>query len=41
VAIHPICHRTLHRTFSNAEPGVFGDSAAAIRVDPRIGRFLA
>jgi len=41
VAIHPICHRTLHRTFSNAEMGVFGGSAAMIRADPRIGRFLA
>jgi hypothetical protein len=40
VAIHPICHRTLHRTFSNAELGVFGGSVAAIRADPRIGRFL-
>lgn len=41
VAVHPICHRTLHRTFSNAEFGGFGDSAAMIRADPRIGRFLA
>lgn len=41
VAVHPICHRTLHRTFSNAELGGFGDSAAMIRADPRIGRFLA
>jgi hypothetical protein len=41
VAIHPICHRTLHQTFSNAELAVFGDSAAAIRADPRVGRFLA
>lgn len=41
VPIHPICHRTLHRIFPNAELGVFGDSAAAIRADPRIGRFLA
>jgi hypothetical protein len=41
VAIHPICHRTLHRTFSNAELALFGDSAAAIRADPRVGRFLA
>ena len=39
--IHPICHRTLHRTFSNAELGVFGGSVASIRADPRIGRFLA
>jgi hypothetical protein len=41
VPVHPICHRTLHRTFSNAELGVFGDSVGAIRADPRIGRFLA
>jgi hypothetical protein len=41
VPIHPICHRTLHKTFSNAELGVFGESVAAIRADPRIGRFLA
>jgi hypothetical protein len=41
VAVHPICHRTLHRIFSNAELSIFGDSVAAIRADPRIGRFLA
>jgi len=40
VPIHPICHRTLHRTFSNAELGVFCDRVAAIRADPRMGRFL-
>jgi hypothetical protein len=40
VQIHPICHRTLHRTFSNAELVLFGDSVAAIRADLRIGRFL-
>jgi hypothetical protein len=39
--IHPICHRTLHRIFSNAELGVFGGSPAPVRADPRIGRFLA
>jgi hypothetical protein len=31
----------LHRTFSNAELGLFGDREASIRADPRIGRFLA
>lgn len=41
VPIHPICHRTLHKTFSNAELGAFGENVAAIRADPRIGRFLA
>jgi len=41
VPIHPICHRTLHKTFSNAELSAFGDAVASIRADPRIGRFLA
>jgi 5-methylcytosine-specific restriction endonuclease McrA len=41
VAVHPICHRTLHRIFSNAELGLFGASAAALRADPRMARFLA
>jgi hypothetical protein len=41
VPIHPICHRTLHRTFLNTELALLGDSAAAIRADPRIARFLA
>lgn len=40
VPVHPICHRMLHRTFSNAELAVSGESAAAIRADPRVGRFL-
>jgi hypothetical protein len=41
VPIHPIFHRTLHRTFSNAELAIFGDSLVAIRADPRIRWFLA
>ncbi len=41
VPIHPICPRTLHKTFSNTELGVFGVSAEAIRADRRVGRFLA
>ena len=41
VPIHPICHRTLHRTFSNTELALFGESIAAISADPRISRFLA
>ena len=40
-AIHSICHRMLHRTFRNAELGVFGRRVAMIRADPRVGRFLA
>ena len=41
VAIHPICHRTLHRVFSNVELALFGKNVATIRADPRMGRFLA
>jgi hypothetical protein len=41
VPVHAICHRTLHKTFSNAELRLFGSSVATIRADPRIGRFLA
>ena len=41
VPIHPICHRTLHHFFSNAELALFGGSLAMVSADPRIGRFLA
>lgn len=41
VAIHPICHRTLHRRYSNAELKRIGADLAALRSDPDIGRFLA
>jgi hypothetical protein len=40
VPIHPICHRTLHTVFSNAELKVFGGNVGAIRADPRAGRVL-
>ena len=41
VAVHPICHRTLHARFSNAELQRIGDDPAALRADPEIARFLA
>lgn len=41
VPIRPIRHRTLHRTFSNAELALLGGSLATLKADPRIGRFLA
>lgn len=40
VAIHPICHRTLHARFSNAELERIGGDLAALRADPEIARFL-
>ena len=41
VAIHPICHRTLHARFSNAELGRIGDDLGALRADAEIAKFLA
>ena len=41
VGIHPICHRTLHARFSNAELQRIGDNVAELRRDPDIARFLA
>jgi hypothetical protein len=41
VAIHPICHRTLHAHFSNAELLRIGGDLFTLRNDERIARFLA
>lgn len=41
VAIHPICHRTLHARFTNAELRRAGHDVDALRSDPAIARFLA
>lgn len=38
--IHPICHRTLHARFSNAELERFGGMLSELRSDPEITRFL-
>ena len=39
--IHPICHRTLHAHFTNAELQRMGGDLCALRTDPDIARFLA
>lgn len=39
-AVHPICHRTLHAVFTNAELGMFGKDIAQVRSAPQIARFL-
>lgn len=39
--IHPICHRTLHARFSNAELGRIGGVLSELRSDPEIAKFLA
>ena len=40
VAIHPICHQTLHARFSNGELQRLGQDVATLRFDPEIARFL-
>jgi len=40
VAVHPICHRTLHATFTNAQLAGHGMDWAALLADPAMMRFL-
>lgn len=40
VPIHPICHRTIHATLSNAELGR-GSDASTLRANREIARFLS
>lgn len=40
VAVHPICHRTLHAAFTNAQLARIGDDVAKLRTDPAITKFL-
>ncbi|MEM1133414.1 MAG: HNH endonuclease [Pseudomonadota bacterium] len=41
VAVHPICHRTIHATFSNAELARHYATPEALRAHPDIARFVA
>jgi hypothetical protein len=40
VPVHPICHRTLHRTFDNKQLERFGENVAGLRNEPELARFL-
>jgi hypothetical protein len=40
VPVHPICHRTLHRTFDNKQLARFGEDASAVREAPELSAFL-
>ncbi len=40
VPVHPICHATLHRNFSNAELAGFGTDVEALRRHDRVVHFL-
>ena len=39
--VHPICHRTLHRTLTNKQLEAIGADVAKLRADPEIARFIA
>lgn len=41
VPVHPICHRSLHATLTNADLARIGEDVERLRADPRIVRFLA
>ncbi|WP_245396610.1 HNH endonuclease [Jiella sonneratiae] len=40
VPVHPICHRTLHATFSNVELARMEASGEAIRERPELRPFI-
>ena len=41
VPLHPICHRTIHARFSNAELERLEGAVEVLRADSDIARFLA
>jgi hypothetical protein len=41
VPLHPICHRTIHATLTNAELARSHHEAEALRAHPAIARFVA
>ncbi len=41
VPVHPICHRAIHATFSNAQLARMSDMGEALDAHPDIRRFLA
>ncbi|WP_299321879.1 HNH endonuclease [Parasphingopyxis sp.] len=40
VPVHPICHRTIHRHFTNAELTRCGADSEALRTHPEIAKFV-
>jgi hypothetical protein len=40
VPLHPICHRALHASFTNAELARQGATPEALRGEPRLAKFL-
>lgn len=40
VPVHPICHKTIHTNFTNAELARIGDDAETVREHPAIATFI-
>ena len=40
VPVHPICHKTIHVTFTNAQLARIGDDPETLRADPAIAKFV-
>lgn len=40
VPVHPICHKTIHLHFTNAELARIGDDPDAIRAHPAVAKFV-
>lgn len=40
VPVHPICHKTIHANFTNAELARIGDDPEALREKPAIAKFV-
>ncbi len=40
VPVHPICHKTIHANFTNAELARIGDDPEMLRAHPAIAKFL-
>ena len=40
VPVHPICHKTIHTNFTNAELARIGDDPEALRENPAVAKFV-
>lgn len=41
VPVHPICHRTIHANFTNAQLARIGDDPARLKENETVARFVA
>ena len=41
VPVHPICHKTIHKVFTNGELARFGNDREALIANQELAKFLA